>query len=233
MLTWLASWLQQIIAVVLLAGFIDLLLPNQTMQRYVRLVAGLIILLTILTPILNLLQGDFSTRLDQNMQNWFKSEPAKGELRMPTLQDIERDADALRIKQQASVATLTEKQLAEAMRAQITRSTGITPSEVMVKLEAGTGKSNQDARVVSVVVTLPDQTRSTSEIPDSSTAVEKTGEINVGGPDDSIEQKPDNPAETGKGMRPVDEIPSVDVIVQLESDKADSQAAPGQPGEAG
>ena len=39
----LGVWLRQVVAAVLLAALIDLLLPNRTMQRYVRLVAGLFI----------------------------------------------------------------------------------------------------------------------------------------------------------------------------------------------
>jgi len=218
MLTWLATWLQQIIAVVLLAGFVDLLLPNKSMQRYVRLVAGLIILLTILTPILRMLQGDFSAKLNQSVDGWFKSEPSK-ELRMPTLQDIQHNADVLRKKQQASAATLTEKQLAQAMRLQITKRTGIVTAEVAVKLDAEAAKGKQDAGVASVVVTLPDQTRSTSEIPASSTAVEKAGDINVGGPDDSIQPDKSRASEEEEAVKPVNEIPSVDVVVRIDPDQ--------------
>ncbi|GGD70131.1 stage III sporulation protein AF [Paenibacillus nasutitermitis] len=218
MLSWLATWLQQIIAVVLLAGLIDLLLPNKSMQRYVRLVAGLIILLTILTPILRMLQGDFSAKLDQNVEGWFKSEPSK-ELRMPTLQDIQRNADVLKKKQEASAATLTEKQLALTMRSQITERTGIETTDIAVKLAAGSGRGKQDAGVASVVVTLPDQTRSTSEISPSSTAVEKTGGINVGGPDDSIHPDKSRISEESGRVRSVIEIPNVEVVVRVDEQR--------------
>ncbi|AQS56589.1 MAG: stage III sporulation protein AF [Novibacillus thermophilus] len=59
-MSYLASWIQQLVLTVILATFIDLLLPNNTMQRYVRLVMGLVILMLILSPLLSLLQRDWS-----------------------------------------------------------------------------------------------------------------------------------------------------------------------------
>lgn len=65
----LSGWLQQIVAVVLLASLVDLLLPNRTMQRYVRLVAGLLVLLTVASPVLQLFRGDFGTRLASGLES--------------------------------------------------------------------------------------------------------------------------------------------------------------------
>lgn len=56
----LSLWLQKIILVVLIATFLDMLLPNSGMQRYVRLVMGLFILLTIISPILEIVQKDLT-----------------------------------------------------------------------------------------------------------------------------------------------------------------------------
>jgi stage III sporulation protein AF len=51
---WLGEWLQPIIILVLLATFLHLLLPNPSLGRYVKLVMGLLIILAILSPILQL-----------------------------------------------------------------------------------------------------------------------------------------------------------------------------------
>lgn len=48
---WLSNWLQELIMIVLLATFVDMLLPNRSMERYVKLVLSLLILLTLLSPI--------------------------------------------------------------------------------------------------------------------------------------------------------------------------------------
>jgi len=67
----LGLWLKQIILVVLLATFIDLLLPNRTMQRYVKLVVSLFILMTILSPVLRWFGGGADLRmLAATVEGW-------------------------------------------------------------------------------------------------------------------------------------------------------------------
>ncbi|MFC3800120.1 stage III sporulation protein AF [Cohnella sp. GCM10012308] len=73
----LGGWLRQVVAAVLLAALIDLLLPNRTMQRYVRLVAGLFILLTLAGPLLSWIQGDMDVKLAAGIE-WAEREPLDG-----------------------------------------------------------------------------------------------------------------------------------------------------------
>ncbi|WP_308639038.1 stage III sporulation protein AF [Paenibacillus silvisoli] len=204
MMSWLAVWLQQIIAVVLLAGFIDLLLPNKSMQRYVRLVAGLIILLTILTPIIRLLQGDFNARLDQQVESWIKGNSGT-QYHMPTLDDIKQNAKDLQQKQQSAAVELTEQKLAESMKEGIVQGTGLRVAAVQVKL--GFNKDGQAEAVEGVTVTLI----SPSPSPDASE--ESSGP----------EQKPGDD---------VKEIDSVEVIVQPDDmpgdEPGDSEKTPEQ-----
>ena len=60
MMEWLSQWLERIIILVLLATFLDMLLPNTPLQRYVKLVMGLLILLAIITPIMQMFQNDLT-----------------------------------------------------------------------------------------------------------------------------------------------------------------------------
>ena len=55
MIAFLSNWLKEIVLLILIATFIDLLLPNRSMERYVKLVMGLVIILAILAPIISLL----------------------------------------------------------------------------------------------------------------------------------------------------------------------------------
>jgi stage III sporulation protein AF len=67
----LTGWLTQIVLVVLLATFIDLMLPNRTMQRYVKLVVSLFILMTILSPVLQLFGANANVRmLAATVEGW-------------------------------------------------------------------------------------------------------------------------------------------------------------------
>lgn len=76
MIEWISSWLQNIILIVLLATFVDLLLPNSDLQKYSKMVLGLLIMLTILSPLLDLFSNQFSvtTLLQQLDQKAYSKE---------------------------------------------------------------------------------------------------------------------------------------------------------------
>jgi stage III sporulation protein AF len=53
---WMASWLKELILMILLATFAEMLLPKSSLHRYVKTVLGLFILMAMLSPIFTLLQ---------------------------------------------------------------------------------------------------------------------------------------------------------------------------------
>jgi stage III sporulation protein AF len=53
------EWITNIILFVLLATVIDMLLPNSSMQKYTKMVTGLLLIAVILTPVLKLVSQDF------------------------------------------------------------------------------------------------------------------------------------------------------------------------------
>lgn len=59
----LKEWITNIILFVLLATVIDMLLPNSTLQKYTKMVTGLLLIAVILTPIFRLISGDFEKQL--------------------------------------------------------------------------------------------------------------------------------------------------------------------------
>lgn len=59
MMDWLGGWLRSVVLIVLMAVIIDMLLPNNAIQRYVRLVISLFLLLTMLTPIFHLMSKNW------------------------------------------------------------------------------------------------------------------------------------------------------------------------------
>lgn len=78
-LEFITEWVTNIILFVLIATVIDMLLPNTGMQKYTKMVAGLLLIAIILSPILKLLSNDldsaiasipsFQTDDDKNMEN--------------------------------------------------------------------------------------------------------------------------------------------------------------------
>ncbi|MDQ0269398.1 stage III sporulation protein AF [Cytobacillus purgationiresistens] len=57
------EWITNIILFVLLATVIDLLLPNSALQKYTKMVTGLLLIAIILTPIFKLVSTDFEAAL--------------------------------------------------------------------------------------------------------------------------------------------------------------------------
>ncbi|WP_088104720.1 stage III sporulation protein AF [Halalkalibacter urbisdiaboli] len=54
----LTEWLTNIILLILLATILELMLPNSNMQRYVKMVVGLLLLVMILQPLLSIFTKD-------------------------------------------------------------------------------------------------------------------------------------------------------------------------------
>ncbi|UQD52700.1 stage III sporulation protein AF [Bacillus methanolicus] len=75
----LKEWITNIILFILLATVIEMLLPNSNLQKYTKIVTGLLLIAIILTPVLKLFSKDFETVLasvalfenpgEKNMEN--------------------------------------------------------------------------------------------------------------------------------------------------------------------
>ncbi|TJY44453.1 hypothetical protein E5161_03485 [Cohnella pontilimi] len=127
----LSGWLKQIVAVVLLASLVDLLLPNRTMQRYVRLVAGLFVLVTVATPLLKWMQSDFGGKLASELGTISKPAFAAGD----QLSRIRQEGRRLQERHNGDTASLVAVRLAEEMKADIQRSEKRPVSSVDVNVE--------------------------------------------------------------------------------------------------
>lgn len=55
----LTEWVTNIILFILLATVIDMLIPNSSMQKYTKLVTGLLLMAIIMTPLFKILSKDF------------------------------------------------------------------------------------------------------------------------------------------------------------------------------
>jgi stage III sporulation protein AF len=62
-MAYLIQWVTNIILFILLATVIDMLLPNSSMQKYTKLVTGLLLIAIILTPILKLTSTNLESML--------------------------------------------------------------------------------------------------------------------------------------------------------------------------
>jgi len=130
MIAWLHGWLKEIILIVLLAAFVDLLLPNNAFQRYVKTVLGLFILLTLLSPLLALFRESWdSQKLLASIEQIGTEKTGAGTFdTMKSLQAIMDDAERWRQDDRAEAQRLMERQLA----AELQQSVGL-PAQVAVK----------------------------------------------------------------------------------------------------
>lgn len=78
MITWLSGWAQGIIVAVIIATIIELILPNGSSKKYIKVVIGIYILFTIVVPVISKFKGnrfninemldtmEYEEKLDQN-----------------------------------------------------------------------------------------------------------------------------------------------------------------------
>ena len=58
-MSFLSSWISNIIIFILLATVIDMLLPSSSLQKYTKMVIGLLLIAIIITPILKFVSNEF------------------------------------------------------------------------------------------------------------------------------------------------------------------------------
>ncbi|MFM1653069.1 stage III sporulation protein AF [Brevibacillus sp. B_LB10_24] len=147
---WLTLWLKKIILLVLLAAFLDLILPNTTLQKYVKMVMGMIILITILTPAFSLLQlspDELANRLTRYKENLNLSSPES---------DYRALADRLLKQQNQQAEEYVARQVETQIREQVKSEYGVEAGDVVVSIESQPGKQPQ---IESVTFTIANQPR--------------------------------------------------------------------------
>lgn len=151
-MAFLASWIQQLILVVIMAAFLDLLLPNNAMQRYVRLVMGLVILMLILSPLITLFKNDW----DINSVLQAEQETVGGELE--SMPRIEEKVSHLQQQQQQLVEENVQKRVETEIAAAVEQQFDVPVDNVAVSF---TDDGNQTA-IHEIVLTIGND-QSTSE----------------------------------------------------------------------
>ncbi|WP_246608839.1 stage III sporulation protein AF [Paenibacillus agaridevorans] len=196
-MTWLSDWLRDIIAVILLAVLVELLLPNKAMQRYARLVVGLFILLTILSPLLRLFQEDIGSKLDASIQIWDERKMERN-VKMPTLQEIERKAAELSEQRGQETAKLVERTLESGMLAELRKNAGSSIESVDVALVWGEKRGENDVPDIGgITITL--RAMQSSEKEEEVPVAEEVEEVQQVSVQVSVEASPEQKEQSGTG----------------------------------
>ncbi|MCL7746138.1 stage III sporulation protein AF [Halalkalibacter alkaliphilus] len=111
----LTEWLTNIILLILLATILELMLPNSNMQRYVKMVVGLLLLVVMLQPLLTIFTEDVDEWLFSLSNEVEQTERSINETINLQKRDIESGVRAYTLEQ---VAVQLERQVAGALEDQ-------------------------------------------------------------------------------------------------------------------
>ncbi|OZM57631.1 stage III sporulation protein AF [Lottiidibacillus patelloidae] len=113
-MAFLTSWISNIILFVLLAVVLELLLPNSVLQRYVKMVIGLLLIVIILSPLLKFVTEDFEKVLASMSISNNQEEKKIENLIESKKKEIQASQHAYILKQMAvHMKTASEEELME------------------------------------------------------------------------------------------------------------------------
>lgn len=129
----LGEWVKQITMVILFASFTELLLPNSHMQRFVKLIMGLLIMYAMLNPITEVLQA-FPQIFSHSQTTETK----------PTEQAPLKQNNELMIKKTETLtAEVYQKDLAKQVKALVLANEGILDAQVFLDLKQQAEEKNK------------------------------------------------------------------------------------------
>lgn len=160
----LKEWVRSLVLLVLLAGCMEMLIPINSMKKYVRMTMGLIVVLAMVGPAARLLGQPLAIE-----RAGLFAEPERG---LPSLSQIMADAARFRQKsEQLAVSGLKERLAAEARRAAIAVA-GVADADADVTLSA----DGQAPRVSGVTLRLRLGPRHAAVLPVTPVRVGQTGD---------------------------------------------------------
>ncbi|MBS7530896.1 stage III sporulation protein AF [Hazenella sp. IB182353] len=151
MISWLSDWVQQIVLIVLIAGFVDLILPNTAMERYVKLVMGLLIILAILSPLLGLLGKEYDLS-----ELALQQEKESGALGMDSLRFIQSKSEELKKTQMEQIDERTIETMKSMIQQQLKQHFSIQTSEVVIALHQNEQQTKEIKSIYVMITELKD-----------------------------------------------------------------------------
>jgi stage III sporulation protein AF len=138
----LNDWVKTIILVVLFASFLELLLPASSMQRFVRVIMGLLVMLTMLNPVVEFIQSRSTPQEIPALGGRIIAGPgpAQGGAAVST-----GDKSKLAVE-------LYKKDLARQIRAVVLAMDGVADAQVAVQLKSDTDGGSAALEMIKITV---------------------------------------------------------------------------------
>jgi stage III sporulation protein AF len=111
-MTALGEWLKQLILIVILAVFADLLLPTKAMQKYVRVVMGVAIIASMLQPILPFFDREWPNKVAESLTQQLTKDNTPSSIVPTTTVDIQRLKETMSDEQAAQASRLIGREVA-------------------------------------------------------------------------------------------------------------------------
>lgn len=158
MLNFLRDWIKNIIYIVLFTSIIEMVLPNNSFRKYLRVTMGFFILLTVLNPLLSLITTDL------DFANPFSSQSFKQEEQI-----VQKQGEVLIDKKQNLAVKVLERQLSQQIRTLILTQPGVNDARVDVTAQ-------EDGKIKAVTIKLLSLQTEVKQGEDPSTkSVEESG----------------------------------------------------------
>jgi stage III sporulation protein AF len=147
----LKEWVTNIILFILLATVIDMLLPNTSMQKYTKMVTGLLLIAIILTPIFKLISKDFETTLAS-----IPSFQTPGEKNMKN--SIEMKKKEIQASNHAYILETMAVQLKKGVKEELMKKYGLEIEKIDISMNEDSGLVFPDnLQKVTVLLKHPDK----------------------------------------------------------------------------
>ncbi|MBP3952311.1 stage III sporulation protein AF [Bacillus suaedae] len=139
----LTDWLTNIILLILLATILELMLPNSNMQRYVRMVVGLLLLVVMLQPLLSIFTED--------VDEWLFSLSHESEYTEKKVQDaINLQKRDIEMGQRAYISEQMAVQLEKQVEETLRETHDLELSQVVLEFEADQGLETMDEAIAAI-----------------------------------------------------------------------------------
>ncbi|ARU62212.1 stage III sporulation protein AF [Tumebacillus avium] len=181
MMEFLSEWMRGLILIIFLAVVLDMILPNNAMQRYVKLVMGLLIILLMLSPVLKL-YGTSVYELDFALDKFLTKE---GVGNLKSIDEITAQGQRLQEQQASTTVEQWKAMVSENVKQTVEHGYGVTVDSVEMRVTQDAEGQPTAIEYLAVIV-MPKPEAGTG----AAKPVEAVEPVIIGGGDANELQKP-------------------------------------------
>lgn len=153
MLDWITDWVRQLIVIVVLSGFAELALPDGSTRGYVRVVTGLLVMLVVLGPVLQVFGEQVAWTGEPDLSIKLPEAAPAGPPEVGAVPELQRQTERLKLE-------MYRQRLCSEIKRLLSRVGGIEVVRVSVDVEPRSDHAEYGAVLAVGVLIRPTQTPS-------------------------------------------------------------------------